>query len=140
MVYQLPSGKVFLFVSNRTVLIDPATESISSPVEEISAVDGGNRFPYIYPYTPNMVMLPLSKKNDYRAELLLCGGSYRGENQQPVTSAQCYRVAPDSGTRVPWTREPDMPVGRVMLDSVILPGKLNLLNTYARCLPIKSYL
>jgi hypothetical protein len=71
-----------------------------------------------------MVMLPLTEKNNYQATLLLCGGSDRVEgNPDPISSKRCFKVSPHESNPVSWVPEDDMPVGRVMLDSVILPGK-----------------
>jgi hypothetical protein len=119
MAFQLPSGSVFLFVSNKTVLINPKTDEISNNVKDLIVP---NHFPFIYPFPPTMVMLPLTEKNNYQATLLLCGGSEIGENGEAVSSKKCFTVSPHESNPVSWEPEEDMPVGRVMLDSVILPG------------------
>jgi hypothetical protein len=46
MVFQLPSGGVFLFVSNKTVIINPDTENISFQVPDMPVMDR-NLFPSI---------------------------------------------------------------------------------------------
>ena len=113
MAFQLPSGRVFLFVSNRTVLIDPKTEAVSSPIPDLTVTHR----PWIYPYTPTMVLLPLTRLNAYTAELLLCGGS----EMNGLASRQCWKVKPDVRGAT-WVREQDMPIGRLMPDSALMPG------------------
>lgn len=119
MAFQMPSGNVFLFVSNKSVIINPKTDEIYHTVPDLIVE---NHHPFIYPYTPNMVMLPITRANKYRSTLLLCGGSDKGEKDAPVSSRKCYKVSPDDSTPN-WEKEDDMPIGRVMPDSVILPGK-----------------
>jgi hypothetical protein len=119
MAFQMPSGNIFLFVSNKSIIINPKTDQIYSTVPDL-VVD--KHHPFIYPYTPNMVLLPLTKKNNYKASVLICGGSDKGVNDAPVSSQQCYKISPEDPS-AKWIREDDMPVGRVMPDSIILPGK-----------------
>jgi hypothetical protein len=120
MAFQLPSGNVFLFVSNKTVIINPKTDEIYNNVNDLIVA---NHFPFIYPYTPTMVMLPLTKENNYKATLLLCGGSERDpSNGGPISSNKCFKVSPDGKSPVTWEKEDNMPIGRVMPDSVLLPG------------------
>jgi hypothetical protein len=45
-VFTLPSGNVFLFVSNKTVLIDPKTDEIINTVADMPPMDHA---PWIYP-------------------------------------------------------------------------------------------
>lgn len=120
MAFQMPSGNVFLFVSNKSITINPKTDEIYNNVRDL-IVD--NHFPFIYPHTPTMMMLPLTKANNYKATLLLCGGNDRGENNAAEGSKRCFKVSPESSAIADWEQEDDMPVGRVMPDSVILPGK-----------------
>ena len=122
MAFQMPSGNVFLFVSNKTVLINPKTDEIYHTVPDLIVE---NHHPFIYPYTPNMVMLPMTRGNKYRSTLLLCGGSDKGENDAPKSSKKCFKVSPDDAAPK-WEQEDDMPFGRVMPDSVILPGKKSI--------------
>ena len=119
MAFQLPSGNVFLFVSNKTIIINPKTDEIYHTVPDLIVE---NHHPIIYPYTPTMVMLPLTRANNYKVTLLLCGGSDKGQNDNPISSNKCFKVSPEDPSPR-WEREDNMPVGRVMPDSVILPGK-----------------
>jgi hypothetical protein len=118
-VRQLPSRNVFMMVSNKSLILNPETEKISFTIPDLIAPDHA---PWIYPYTPTFVVLPLSSKNNYKYEILICGG-----NQQSTAatskeaSKQCWKIAPDSDNPT-WNRVDDMPHGRVMSDSVILPG------------------
>jgi hypothetical protein len=45
-VFNLPSGNVFLFVSNKTVLIDPKTDNLINTVADMPPMD---HTPWIYP-------------------------------------------------------------------------------------------
>jgi hypothetical protein len=68
-----------------------------------------------------MVMLPLTKKNNYVATFLLCGGSEIGSQGEVYSSKKCFKITPESQNPT-WSQEDDMPAQRVMLDGVILPG------------------
>lgn len=118
-VFQLPSGGVFLFVSNKSVIIDPETDIVTDDFRDLTSP---THLPWIYPWSPNMVMLPMLAKNKYRCELLMCGGSYSGPAGETLSSNECFRLnttAKGSG----WVKETQgMPYGQVMLDSAILPG------------------
>ena len=124
MAFQMPSGNVFLFVSNKSISINPKTDQIYNRIPDLVVE---RHFPFIYPYTPTMVLLPLTKKNNYKATVLLCGGSRRGPDDFPIGSNQCYKLSPDDPSPK-WEREDDMPFGRVMPDSVILPGKITIIH------------
>ena len=118
MVFQLPTGGVFLFVSNKTIIIDPQTDEISYRIPDMPVMDHS---PWIYPHTPQMVMLPLTKKNGYKAVLQVCGGTKLSSKD---ASPMCWRINPDDVTPV-WTRVDDMPHARLMPDGVLLPGKVD---------------
>ncbi|KAG8696208.1 hypothetical protein FRC09_008661 [Ceratobasidium sp. 395] len=100
-----------------------------------------NRLPNIpngqtvtYPMSGAGVLLPLRHKDNYRPEVLLCGGSElpdtMKENEvssQSPTSKQCSRMALDNaGIAAGWQTE-QMPEGRVMPEAVILPTGLILI-------------
>ena len=119
---QLPSGGLFLFVSNASVIINTDTDEISTKVPDLIVPE---HMPWIYPYSPTMVMLPLTKKNGYKATLMVCGGSYKEPVKGDiVSSGTCRKISPDDEDPK-WVAEEDMPIGRVMIDSAILPGKLS---------------
>jgi hypothetical protein len=122
MAFQLPSGGIFLFVSNKTVVIDPETDKISYDVPDMPQMDHA---PWIYPHSPHMVMLPLSKDTGYKSILQICGGStlaVTADITDKPASAMCWRINPDDRNPT-WTRIDDMPHARVMVDGVLLPGK-----------------
>jgi hypothetical protein len=76
----------------------------------------------IYPFTPTFTVLPITIRNGYRFEIMFCGGSVASLAQTSKdASKQCWKIAPSESNPV-WTRLDDMPHGRVMPDSVILPG------------------
>ncbi|KAG8782383.1 hypothetical protein FRC12_020888 [Ceratobasidium sp. 428] len=89
-----------------------------------------------YPMSGCGVLLPLSYENNYKPEVMLCGGSELSDtlkenevSSQSPTSKQCSRMVLDSaGIAVGWATE-QMPYGRVMPDAAILPdGKILILN------------
>ena len=116
MVFQLPSGGVFVFVSNKTVVIDPTTDKLSWPVPDMPIMD---HEPWIYPNTPTMVLLPLTPKNNYLATFQVCGGRKKSSK---FASSSCWQISPDA-EKPQWKRVDDMPHARLMPDGVLLPGK-----------------
>jgi hypothetical protein len=118
MAFQLPSGNVFLFVSNRSIIINPKTDEIYNTIPNLYEP---THLPFIYPYSPHMLMLPLTPKNKYSATLLLCGGSQLDAAGAVISSRQCFKINPED-PQPTWVKEDDMPYERVMLDGVILPG------------------
>ncbi|KAG8791039.1 hypothetical protein FRC12_010290 [Ceratobasidium sp. 428] len=105
-----------------------------------------NRLPNIpngqtvtYPMSAASVLLPLRHKDNYRPEVLMCGGSElpdtMKENEvssQSPTSKQCSRMAlDDAGISAGWQTE-QMPEGRVMPEAVILPTGLILIINGAK--------
>ena len=117
MAFQLPSGGIFLFVSNKTVIIDPETDEIINKVPDMPVMDHA---PWIYPHSATMTMLPLSKKNGYKSVLQACGGSKLSSKE---ASPMCWTINPDDDSPQ-WVRVDDMPHGRLMPDSILLPGIL----------------
>jgi hypothetical protein len=109
----LPSGKVFVFASNKSVLINTNTDIITD-LPDMPEMDHA---PWIYPHTPVFTYLPMTYKNKYRFFLRLCGGSKLSSKQ---ASAMCWEIEPDSPKPV-WIRKADLPNARLMPDSVILP-------------------
>nr|KAJ3418407.1 hypothetical protein HK105_008348 [Polyrhizophydium stewartii] len=122
MVFVLPSEKVFLFVSNKTVIIDPKTDELSFTVPDLPVLDHA---PWIYPYTPTMTVLPMTLANDYKFTLQLCGGSKMSNSD---ASPMCWQITPEDANPT-WKRVDDMPRARLMIDSIILPdGKILYVN------------
>jgi hypothetical protein len=112
-------------VSNKTIYIDPATEAVTFGPDLIST----DHMPWIYPFTPTFTMLPLTRKNKYRAVIQACGGSVASvATTDKYASKECWQVAPDEPNPV-WTRVTDLPNQRVMPDSVIMPGIVILIQT-----------
>ncbi|KAJ3105513.1 hypothetical protein HDU97_007992 [Phlyctochytrium planicorne] len=124
--FQLPSKKVFLMVSNRTIFID--REESGDVINEVDPlVADGKHEPWIYPNTPNGFLLPMYEETGYKATVMVCGGVQR----DAFASPQCYSMNTDE-PNPKWKQEPDMPRGRVMPDSVILPDGTILLTNGAR--------
>lgn len=111
--FLMPSGKVILFVSNKTIALDPETEAVTFPVPDMPAM---NHRPWIYPHTPCSVLLPMTIANNYTATLRVCGGTDLNQNASPM----CWQVSPDA-TNPQWEQIDDMPVPRVMPNNVLLP-------------------
>jgi hypothetical protein len=121
----LPSGKVFLLASNRSLILDPKTEKITDLVD----MPNTGHAPWIYPHTPNMFIKPMTKANKWAFELMICGGS-EGVNPGPevdstVSSDQCLSIKPDDD-KPEWKIEEKMPTKRLMPDSVLLPSNFKL--------------
>ncbi|KAI8850647.1 hypothetical protein BC829DRAFT_388580 [Chytridium lagenaria] len=82
-------------------------------------------FVWAYPH----VLYPVSfQKTVQGCRVMVCGGVQKGGG---LSSNQCYSIEADTpGAK--WTREPDMPRGRVMPDSVLLPDGTILFTNGAR--------
>ncbi|KAL2913496.1 hypothetical protein HK105_206956 [Polyrhizophydium stewartii] len=72
-----------------------------------------------------MTVLPMTIKNNFKFTLQICGGS----RQTTIdASPMCWQISPEDASPQ-WTRIDDMPRGRLMIDSVIMPdGKILYLN------------
>lgn len=112
--FVLPSGGVFVVVSNKSIIINPKTDSITNLPDLIVA----DHSPWIYPHSPTMFVLPMTIQNNFKFELQICGGSKLSTND---SSAMCMKINPDD-SNPSWTQVDDMPHARLMPDAVILPG------------------
>lgn len=72
-VFQLAHGPVMIFTAKMTDLLDAASDSLL-PVK-IPMIELPDKQPWIYPYTPTSVMMPLTKANGYTSRIMVCGGS-----------------------------------------------------------------
>ncbi|KAI8850644.1 hypothetical protein BC829DRAFT_431720 [Chytridium lagenaria] len=113
--FQLPSKKILVMVSNRTITIDKEDNDNTVEIDQLLA--DGNHEPWIYPNTPTAVLLPMYEETGYKAIVMVCGGVQRVTT---LASSQCYSLDADTAG-AKWQREPDMPRGRLMPDSVLLP-------------------
>ena len=126
MAFLMPSERVFLFVSNKTIIIDPKTDDISGVVPDMPVMDHA---PWIYPHSPTMNILPMTIKNNWAFVVQVCGGS---KNSTKDASPMCWTLNPDDKSPR-WTQVDDMPRGRLMPDSVLLPdGKILYVNGAGR--------
>ncbi|KAH6567999.1 hypothetical protein BASA50_001160 [Batrachochytrium salamandrivorans] len=122
MVFVMPSERIFLFVSNKSVIIDPKTDEQIYTVPDMPVMDHA---PWIYPHTPAMTVLPMTIKNNFQFVLQICGGS---RNSTIYASGMCWHINPDDPNPT-WTLEEGMPRGRLLPDCVIMPdGKLLYVN------------
>ncbi|KAI9346262.1 hypothetical protein BDR26DRAFT_856168 [Obelidium mucronatum] len=126
--FQLPGGKIFQMVSNRTVLIDPRVDPqgvLEANTVEIASLPAIDHAPWIYPHTPTAFLLPLKESSNYTATVMICGGT---KNSSRFASADCYSIQPDiQGAK--WVAMPNMPHARLMPDSAVLPdGTIMLTN------------
>ncbi|RUP45507.1 glyoxal oxidase N-terminus-domain-containing protein [Jimgerdemannia flammicorona] len=68
-VHLLPSGNLFVFAHRSSIIFDPVT---GETLRHLPDIPGAIRS---YPLTGTSVMLPLEPENEYRVEILVCGGS-----------------------------------------------------------------
>ncbi|TPX34053.1 hypothetical protein SmJEL517_g03212 [Synchytrium microbalum] len=128
--FLLPSGLVWVRAATQSVLIDPNTLAVTSP---IPVLDPETVKPLGYPYTPVSVVLPMTIANNFSFTVLVCGGSARSSPSSQDANDQwasnhCYIINPDS-PNANWTEIAPMPDGRVMPDAVIMPnGKIAFVN------------
>jgi hypothetical protein len=130
LAFVLPDGRLFM-AANRDAIIYDWTSNRETYLPQIP-----NGVRVTYPMTGTGLLLPLSPKNRYTPEILLCGGSTVDDHQpgyeissQDPASAQCSRIVlTEEGIKAGWTVE-QMPHARVMPDAVLLPtGQIIIVN------------
>ncbi|WVQ99832.1 hypothetical protein IAU59_006975 [Kwoniella sp. CBS 9459] len=122
LTWLMPSGKLFMQASRKTILYDYNTKETTDLPD----------MPYatrVYPASAATAMLPLIPDNDYAATLLFCGGSNppqwgndgtAGYNVTAVaTDNTCVRITPEGSAR--YEDDDYMLEGRSMGQFVILP-------------------
>lgn len=107
--FVLPSGNVFLFASNKSIIINTLTDTITN-LPDMPVMDHS---PWIYPHTPTSFILPLTYKNNYRMVVMVCGGSKLSSKD---ASPMCWKIAPEDPAPT-WTQSADMPQARYELNT-----------------------
>ncbi|CEL55069.1 Galactose oxidase OS=Gibberella zeae (strain PH-1 / ATCC MYA-4620 / FGSC 9075 / NRRL 31084) GN=GAOA PE=3 SV=1 [Rhizoctonia solani AG-1 IB] len=129
-VILLPNNQLFLAASNKAMLFNWETNT------ETRLPNLPNGQITVYPMSAPAALLPLTWENNYKAEVVIFGGSQlpdtMKENEvssQSPTSKQASRIALDAaGIAAGWSFD-EMPEGRVMADCTILPdGKILVMN------------
>lgn len=123
-VYVLSNGRLYIRAGIHNIIFDH-TKNTYEDLPDI-LLPGQN-----YPKTGSSVMLPLRKKNNWKLELVFCGGSTTVENNYFDTSSPashfCGIVNPMEET--PIVKFVTMPNRRVMGDGLTLPdGKILWIN------------
>ncbi|RKP01494.1 hypothetical protein CXG81DRAFT_11913 [Caulochytrium protostelioides] len=128
-VFQLAeSNHVFVFASNRTVLIDPQTDAVDHRIPDLPL--DADQAPMTYPHSATAVVLPMTIANNWTMTIQICGGSKLSD--QGAASANCYQISPDD-PNASWKRVADLATARLMPDSVLLPtGQVLYLNGVSR--------
>ncbi|KAI8834648.1 hypothetical protein BJ741DRAFT_609609 [Chytriomyces cf. hyalinus JEL632] len=129
--FQLPQGKLFMMVSNRTMMIDPSKDpgpaGQENNYDEVASVPAMNHQPWIYPHTPTSFLLPLRESDNWKATVVICGGTL---NTTKDASPDCISITPEV-PNAKWVPLPNMPNGRLMPDATILPDGTILLTNGA---------
>ncbi|CAN0901522.1 Aldehyde oxidase GLOX1 [Linum grandiflorum] len=133
-VFLSTDSNVFIFANNRSVLLNPATNTI---VKEFPVLPGGHRN---YPASGMSVILPIRLHSQgpeppiIPAEVLVCGGSAHIDSYSKAEKGTFYECLEDCGRiRITdpnpvWKREL-MPSARIMGDMMLLPsGEVLIIN------------
>ncbi|KHJ35015.1 putative glyoxal oxidase [Erysiphe necator] len=108
----LPDSNLFIFVSKQAQVFNHKKNKV---IKQLPDLPGDYR---TYPNTGGSVLLPLSSANNWKAEIVICGGGTYQDITSP-TDASCGRIAPlDADPK--WEME-SMPVGRGMIEGILLP-------------------
>ncbi|KAJ3065804.1 hypothetical protein HDU98_010828 [Podochytrium sp. JEL0797] len=119
--FQLPSGKLFLMVSNRTILIDPTVDpgpaETGANVTPMDAISIPDHAPWIYPHTPIGFLLPMKESTNYTATVMVCGGSKQSTND---ASTDCVAIDADA-PNARWQVKASLLTPRLMPEATLLP-------------------
>ncbi|KAG0212406.1 hypothetical protein BGX28_006375 [Mortierella sp. GBA30] len=119
-VHLLPDKNLFILASTKAVILSTSTWEIIKHLPDIPGP------PRNYPLTAGSVLLPLLPENNFKPEVLVCGGASEFSAQAKGVSS-CGRIAPLSEDPV-WEME-DMPFGRIMPDMAHLAdGTIVIIN------------
>ena len=116
-LHLLRSGDLFVFVAKSSQVLNVAENRV---VKYLPDLHGLVR---TYPVTGGSVLLPMSSKNGYLPEVMICGGGAGGGLDAP-TDASCGRIQPDVDN--PQWRMSTMPQGRTMIEGILLPDGTTL--------------
>ncbi|KAG9247386.1 carbohydrate-binding module family 18 protein [Calycina marina] len=110
-VHLLKDGNLFVFVAKSCQLFNVPSNTV---IRDLPGLPGDYR---TYPNTGGNVLLPLTSRNGWEPEVLICGGGAYQDVTSP-TDASCGRIAPIvPGSN--WEMDA-MPQGRGMIDGVLL--------------------
>ncbi|KAI7853782.1 glyoxal oxidase N-terminus-domain-containing protein [Circinella umbellata] len=84
-VFVLPDGNLFIFANTKSIIYDYKKHKVIKRLPDIPGV------PRSYPLTGGAVMLPLDPANDYKVEIMICGGSEKMDNNA-VADDTCGRI------------------------------------------------
>lgn len=108
----LPDGNLFIFVAKQAQVFNVGQNAI---VKQLPDLAGDFR---TYPNTGGSVMMPLSSSNNWKAEIVICGGGAFQDIDSP-TDASCGKIAP-LDPNATWEMDA-MPEGRGMVEGTLLP-------------------
>lgn len=111
-VHLLKDGTLFVFVSKASQIFNLQSNTI---VKELPDLPGDFR---TYPNTGGSVLLPLSSKNNWDPDVVICGGGAYQDITSP-TDPSCGRIQPLSPD--PKWEMDSMPEGRGMVEGTLLP-------------------
>ena len=111
-IHLLRDGNLFIFTSKSSEIFNVGANAV---VKELPDLVGDYR---TYPNTGGSVMLPLSAKDNYEPDVIICGGGAYQDITSP-TDASCGRIKP-LGQNPVWEMD-SMPEGRGMVEGTLLP-------------------
>ncbi|KAF0523439.1 galactose oxidase [Gigaspora margarita] len=119
-----PKNQTFLFVFANTDSIIFDWNS-GKTIKKLPRLEGP---PRNYPLTASSVMLPLRHNDNYRPQVLICGGNDKNNIKNPASNT-CGRIDLSDFDKAEWVTEDFGGLPRVMPDGVILAdGKIMFLN------------
>lgn len=111
-LHMLKDGTLFVFTSTASQIFDVDQNTV---LQEMPRLPGMYR---TYPNTGGSVMLPLTKQNNYEAEVMICGGG-EADSMTSFTDGSCGRLKPMSPK--PQWKMTEMPGGgRTMVEGILL--------------------
>ncbi|CEG66894.1 hypothetical protein RMATCC62417_03394 [Rhizopus microsporus] len=110
-VFVLPDGNLFIFANKKSIIYNYKEQKVVKRLPDIPGV------PRSYPLTGGAVLLPLDPKNDYKPEILICGGSERMKNTAKADKT-CGRI--NLGDENPKWEMDTFVYPRLMPDGVIM--------------------
>ncbi|CZT11942.1 related to glyoxal oxidase precursor [Rhynchosporium graminicola] len=111
-VHLLSDGTLFLFTSKASQVFNVGSNTVAKDLPDLP---GDYR---TYPNTGGSVLLPLSSKNNWAPDIVICGGGAYQDLTSP-TDPSCGRIQPLTAN-AQWEMD-YMPEGRGMVEGTLLP-------------------